>query len=327
MSKSIDPTHSKECHYQLSTGDKCARPCDNKGFCSWHNPEGLSQNKHIHELLTYSLKNGECAEGYILKHCNLQNIDLVNRGCHEGYNFQGADFYRANLQSAHLFKANLKNASLMKADLRDANLHEVNLEMCNLLGAKFEGAKIENVHWGKELLQEVQARKDPKRALEYYQQVVEICRSIRKVAENQGLFETAGYFFHKEMMYRRFQIPKFTFQRLISKTVDIFCGYGEKPLRVVTFSIFFIMVCAIGYAYGGVAYNGENVQITMDQSMWQNLKVFLGSIYFSVVTFTTLGYGDLTPIGMVRTLAAFEAFIGSFTSALFVVVFVKKMTR
>jgi hypothetical protein len=46
-----------------------------------------------------------------------------------------------------------------------------------------------------------------------------------------------------------------------------------------------------------------------------------------VVTFTTLGYGDIVPLGLARPLAAFEAFVGSFTMALFVVVFVKKMTR
>ncbi len=53
----------------------------------------------------------------------------------------------------------------------------------------------------------------------------------------------------------------------------------------------------------------------------------MNSIYFSVVTFTTLGYGDISPLGFARFIAAFEAFMGSFTMALFVVVFVKKMTR
>ncbi len=53
----------------------------------------------------------------------------------------------------------------------------------------------------------------------------------------------------------------------------------------------------------------------------------MNSIYFSVVTFTTLGYGDISPHGFARFIAAFEAFMGSFTMALFVVVFVKKMTR
>jgi voltage-gated potassium channel Kch len=54
---------------------------------------------------------------------------------------------------------------------------------------------------------------------------------------------------------------------------------------------------------------------------------FFNSLYFSVVTFTTLGYGDISPVGVARFIAACEAFLGSFTMALFVVVFVKKMTR
>ncbi|BCE00828.1 pentapeptide repeat-containing protein [Marinicellulosiphila megalodicopiae] len=321
----------KCCQYVQINGDNCALECSGDEYCQWHDPKGLQGSPDIANSLMENLKagnkEGNSGQGYVLKNCDLRNIDLVNRGHQTGYDLSYSDCYHANFKSAHLFKVNFKHASLMKADLRHANLHEVNLDQCNLLGANFEGAKIENVNWGDELLQEKQARENPDRALDYFQQVVEICRGIRKEAENQGLFETAGYFFHKEMVYRRYQIPKYTFSRLVSKTVDVFCGYGEKPMRVVLFSVFFILLCAIGFSFVGVSYNGENFQISMDQSIKENIKVFFGGIYFSVVTFTTLGYGDITPIGMVRSLAAFEAFIGSFTSALFVVVFVKKMTR
>jgi len=37
--------------------------------------------------------------------------------------------------------------------------------------------------------------------------------------------------------------------------------------------------------------------------------------------------GDFNPMGISRTIAVIEAFTGSFTIALFVVVFVKKITR
>ncbi len=44
-------------------------------------------------------------------------------------------------------------------------------------------------------------------------------------------------------------------------------------------------------------------------------------LYFSIVTFTTLGYGDLRPCANVtwaRMVASLEAFIGAFMIALFV---------
>jgi hypothetical protein len=47
-----------------------------------------------------------------------------------------------------------------------------------------------------------------------------------------------------------------------------------------------------------------------------------------VVTFTTLGYGDIHPLGFSSHAIAFsEAFIGAFFIALFVVVFARKMMR
>ncbi len=46
-----------------------------------------------------------------------------------------------------------------------------------------------------------------------------------------------------------------------------------------------------------------------------------------MITFTTLGYGDIVPLGAARAVAAVEAFIGAFTIGLVLVVFVRKMAR
>ena len=45
---------------------------------------------------------------------------------------------------------------------------------------------------------------------------------------------------------------------------------------------------------------------------------FVTSTYFSIVTWTTLGYGDLQPIGLLRLVAAIEALLGYLYMALFV---------
>ena len=88
----------------------------------------------------------------------------------------------------------------MKADCTNANFHCANLANCNLLGTKLDEAKLENVNWGDELLQEQQAREaerrgDKEAALDFMQQAEEIYRHLRKVCEYQGLFEFAGHFF------------------------------------------------------------------------------------------------------------------------------------
>jgi len=137
----------------------------------------------------------------------------------------------------------------------------------------------------------------------------------------------AGHFFYAEMLMRRYQMPKWSFRRAISKLVDVFCGYGERPLRVILFSLCFILMCGITYFLLGINDSGQLLRLDLEQSGLVNIQTFFKTLYFSVVTFTTLGYGDLVPIGPSRVVAAIEAFAGSFTLALFVVVFVKKMTR
>jgi hypothetical protein len=320
------------CIYQFKNGSQCQLDQLGKGLCFWHDSTVDKVGKNLVKELEAVAKDGHCMEGFYLARTNLEGINLVCHGKKEGYSLARADLYRANLRGAHLFHIDLEEASLMKADCREANLHFSNLERANLLGTKLEGAKIENIEWGPQLLHEEKGRearkeKRHREANDFFEQAEEICRSLRKVSELQGLFELAGYFFYQEMIMRRYQMHKWSMQRAISKLVDIFCGYGEKPLRVILFSLAFILVCGLAYFLLGVSDGGSVVVMSGDYTLSENVMNLFKSLYFSVVTFTTLGYGDLVPLGVSRLVAAIEAFAGSFTLALFVVVFVKKMTR
>jgi len=51
------------------------------------------------------------------------------------------------------------------------------------------------------------------------------------------------------------------------------------------------------------------------------------SLYFSVVTFTTLGYGDITVSGLLRIVVICEAFCGIFIMPLFIVALSRKYLR
>jgi hypothetical protein len=126
---------------------------------------------------------------------------------------------------------------------------------------------------------------------------------------------------------RHAQYPKGSTKQITSSFIDMLCGYGEKPENVIRFSLSLIVCCAICYFLFGVSYQDSLLRFSFDNSFDDNVSALLNSIYFSVVTFTTLGYGDITPIGLSRLIAAIEAFCGSFSLALFVVVFVKRMTR
>lgn len=290
----------------------------------------LSRHDSLKTLLASRASSERPMLNFALPNAQLESINLVNRSSKDGYILTNGDFYRANFHKAHCFKLNLSGSSLMKANFSGANLHCANLAGCNLLGTNFSGAKLEHVVWGDKVLQEFQAKKAKKleEKLDFYQQAEEIYRNLRLVSEKQGLFEVAGTFFQREMVMRRKQLPRFSIKRTLSKVVDLFCGYGEQPIRVVTFTWAVIFIFAILFFFSGLQYNGQPVEFNANHSITDNFQTFISCGYFSIVTFTTLGYGDITPIGTLsRILASAEALFGSFTLALFVVVFVKKMTR
>jgi len=318
------------CSYTSPNGQKCTDEIYSDEHCYWHD-QSQKNDAGIIEKLEARARTGKPMIGFSLFRCNLEGINLVNHGNKKGYQLIHSDLYRANLKDAHFFSLDLTGTSLMKADLGDANLQLGNLTDTNLLGTKMERTHLTNVTWGKTLAQEKKAQKekDRKRRKELYQESEETYRNLRKSMESQGLFEMAGIFFRQEMIMSRMQLPLLSSKWAISKAVDVFCGYGELPLRVVLFSVIEIITFAILYLLIGIGTDNGIVAMHFDQvtSLNDNLTAFADSLYFSVVTFTTLGYGDITPIGLSRALAALEAFFGSFTMALFVVVFVKKMTR
>ena len=275
--------------------------------------------------LEFRAQSGRPMEGFILRKANLENINLVNHA--KPYQLINSDLSRANLHKAHLYKVNLSGSRLLKANLSHANLHWANLAGCNLLGVNFKNSLLEHVIWGKALYQEMRAVDHPEETSKLYQEAEEIARNIRRHCEVQGILNISGHFFYREMVFRRFQLPRYSRSRLISWFTDLVSGYGESPRRVVLFSGVLVLFCSLIYFYWGIQDSGLPIQYQPMLSLEQNFKNWLDCLYFSVVTFTTLGYGDLTPLGWSRTVAAIEAFTGSFSLALFVVLFVKKMTR
>jgi len=320
------------CCYLFENGHRCEEEPTSDGHCYWHSTNITKDQDGDKERLEAWAKSGKSMEGFSLKYAKLDHVNLVNYGSKEGYDLSKADLYHADLTGAHLFNANLSGSSLMKADLSHANLNSADLTGVNLLGTIFDNTKIEHTKWCEEIRQEIEAenafRKESRdAALDLHEQAEEIYRNLRKATEARGQFENAGHFFYKEMIMRRRQMNRWTMPWAFSKLVDIFCGYGEKPIRVVLFSLGLIFVCSIFYALIGIHQGGYVIAIRPDYDFVQNIINFLDCLYFSVITFTTVGYGDMTPFGWSKPVAGFEAFVGSFTLALFVVVFVKKMTR
>lgn len=94
-------------------------------------------------------------------------------------------------------------------------------------------------------------------------------------------------------------------------------GYGEQPFRAVLSGFFIILGCALVYTYGGILnFNG-----TLRQAHFQE------ALYLSGITFSTLGYGDITPSGWLRFVAVLESLSGFLMGPLLVVALTRRYLR
>lgn len=94
-------------------------------------------------------------------------------------------------------------------------------------------------------------------------------------------------------------------------------GFGYRPLRVVGLAA--VVVVGFGLLYwivGGVVAAGSHEPA----GLWDCL-------YFSGVTFATVGYGDYLPAAGMRVLAMVEGFVGALTMGFFVAVLANRLRR
>jgi len=107
--------------------------------------------------------------------------------------------------------------------------------------------------------------------------------------------------------------------------IGIFRARSEYLMAVIT-GLLILCILAL-LIWFGVLYTRHGI---FDES-GAIVKDFWNCFYFSIVTFTTLGYGDFIPTDDIRIIAAFEALIGylflGFLIATFIVVIQKRLER
>ncbi|MGB3086762.1 MAG: potassium channel family protein [Phycisphaerae bacterium] len=99
-------------------------------------------------------------------------------------------------------------------------------------------------------------------------------------------------------------------------------GYGERPYYPL-FIALAVILCWTGLYYSLDAIDPSPT----DEAAVAEPATLGESLYFSVVTFTTLGYGDFQPKPNYRLLAGAEAALGAGLMATFIVCLTRKYMR
>ena len=164
-------------------------------------------------------------------------------------------------------------------------------------------------------------------------------RFVKQVCQEAGHYQQAGECFYRErcadfwVRYRGPDYEKLTpmgkiwrsllWIRLLPEFLlgRMLFGYGERPTRVLVAGAVIILACAFFYSYGPAV-------LTFQNGLKGDLS-FIEGLYYSTVTFTTLGFGDFYPAAdmLTRVVTMLEALSGACLMALFVVTLSKRFSR
>ena len=93
-------------------------------------------------------------------------------------------------------------------------------------------------------------------------------------------------------------------------------GGFSKPYIWVVYLLVAIIFFALIYLCPYLSYEINDKTQKMN-NLWE-------SMYFSGITFATIGYGDITPLGLARVFTVIEGIIGVGISSAFMVSIVRK---
>jgi len=98
-------------------------------------------------------------------------------------------------------------------------------------------------------------------------------------------------------------------------------GYGVRPWKIVRAIVFVIVLFAF------VFWRAKCRGLILSDSPPALSSGFLNSLYFSVITFATVGYGDVRALGWAASAAMVEGLLGIVLNAALVVVIFRKLVR
>ncbi len=262
--------------------------------------------------------------GRDLSYTDLSDMHLM------GVDLGETDLTRSNLENAHLFGANLRGAKLFKANLERANLNGTDLRDCDFLGAILENTKLNNIKLDEDCMVvnereawEAVANGDKLKAKAKFEEARDIYALLRTTLNNLPKSSHLGTLFVREMIVTRMLMPRWSMKRLWSSIVGGTTGYGEHIDRIIISIFTTVGASAMVYGIEGVRYGDQLLKF--GEPGYSFLATLGNLLYFSMVVFTTVGFGEIVPIGPLSKIAMMiEGFLSTVLLAILIIAMYKR---
>lgn len=321
----------------------CWRPvADDDERCIWHTERAITRREYD----DHRPERGERLDGATFRDAPLSGVDWLADCGLVGADFTDATLDDADLSGADLREATFREVSAAGASFDGANLHDASFVVADLRGATFRDARLYRLHFAdarvdgetqfdevavsERRLQDGSENDDADFAAATW-----IYRELEHLYEDNAMPERGrAYYLRGQDLRRRYAWLDGTYARALfleaSRWVTL---YGTSPWRILAASAALIVGSAVLYPLTGgirevagdsvITYRIADPEVSPTTYM---IEVFFKSLYFSVVTFSSLGYGDIQPVGgYARLIASVETLLGTLLMALLIFVLTRRL--
>lgn len=257
--------------------------------------------------------------------CKLREVRFNNS------NIEKIKFENIGLKNVYIKESNLNSSIFNKCIMKEVIICDSDLSSIKILRPKHLDISFEDYYLSKfdenTFIDKVDLKKKDK------SEYIDICKVYKDIStkfEANRLSNIGGEYYYIAKLIEKKGLKGIA--KLKSMIYWALCGYGERPTYALITSLEIVLVFAILYMITGLNIGGELVNYK--SALRGNVDVasinkdFINSLYFSIVTFTTVGYGDITPVGFFSTLlSAIEMLLGVTMVGIWTATLSRKITK
>jgi uncharacterized protein YjbI with pentapeptide repeats len=283
------------------------------------------------EMMGSSFDNCNLAEA-VLEEAVLEEASLVGANL-RGARLGGSSLEKANLRAATLIEArltwaNLQRSLLVGANVRFAKLQGADLRGAILTGAALNGAWLADVLWSdsKGVTRDSVGREgaDLCRTLELAENAY---RGLKIHFQNVGRYRDEEWALLQEKRHSRelARINKEWRHWIAMAIWNRLAGHGTKLHYTFIWASIILILFTVAYFPNPWGWQGI---VALETDCQIRCHEYLKAVYFSVVTFATLGFGDIHPVNTWGVIAVVgEVLSGYVMLGVVVATVARKMTR
>lgn len=273
-------------------------------------------------------------------HCNFEDEEKTVVYFKNNCVFEDCIFYKANMKNIIFEYTKFIDVRFSLSSLRNSIFYQCFIESiifcdCDLKSMKTIKTDINILSFEDEFISKVDENtfidllKLDKNKKNSYENIFKAYKSISAVFEKNRLFNYSGEYYYLAKCAERKSLKGI--EKLKSNIFYYTCGYGERPTFALISSLEIVLIFSIIYMFSGLCINERIIHYNLNIISYLPRKLmymdFIDCFYFSLVTFTTVGYGDIFPIGYSVLFSCVEMLLGVTMVGVWTATLARKITR